>query len=164
MRGLFENFEYVIKDKIDPKTKEPVLDDKTNLRVRVVEYRPVKHGGVLKPGLFARIRLPLGEPYKTLFIPDKALQSDQGKKFVFVVKDQMVKRHYVTLGQAIDKVRVIKEGLSKDDRVIKEGMQQVRENREAKPILEKPPKAPVSPLVELLKGKQLPREFDKVAK
>jgi RND family efflux transporter MFP subunit len=183
MRGLFENFEYVIKDKIDPKTKKPVLDDKTNLRVRVVEYLPVKHGGVLKPGLFARIRLPLGEPYKPLLIPDEALQSDQGRKYVFVVRDQIdpktkkpvidpetskpvqiVEYRAVTLGQAIDGRRVIKEGLSRDDRVIISGMQLVRQGMKVKAIRKEPSRAPVSPLVELLKGKQLPREFDKVAK
>jgi RND family efflux transporter MFP subunit len=40
----------------------------------------------LKPGLFARVRLPIGTAYQATLIPDEALQSDQGRKYVYVVK------------------------------------------------------------------------------
>jgi multidrug efflux system membrane fusion protein len=39
----------------------------------------------LTPGLFCRTRVPIGEPYKAVLVPDAALQTDQGRKFVYVV-------------------------------------------------------------------------------
>src|SRR5262249_45999025 len=41
--------------------------------------------GLLKAGLFTRIRLPLGAPYKAIVIPDEAILSDQERKYVWVV-------------------------------------------------------------------------------
>src|SRR5262249_45265840 len=46
------------------------------------------HKRTILPGLFARIHLPLGQPYQALTVPDQALGSDQDKKFVYVVGDQ----------------------------------------------------------------------------
>jgi RND family efflux transporter MFP subunit len=40
---------------------------------------------VLTPGLFCRTRVPIGEPYKAVLVPDAALQTDQGRKYVYVV-------------------------------------------------------------------------------
>lgn len=45
---------------------------------------------LLKPGLFVRIRLPLGEPYQALLVPQAALGTDQGKKYLLVVNDKNV--------------------------------------------------------------------------
>src|SRR5262249_48404746 len=72
--------------------------------------------GNLKPGLFARIRLPVGQPYKALLVPDEALQSDQGRKFVYVLngKNEVVYRK-VQLGQALQGLRVLKEGVAEGD-------------------------------------------------
>jgi RND family efflux transporter MFP subunit len=41
--------------------------------------------GALKAGLFARVRMPTGNPYRAILVPDEALMSDQGRKYVFVV-------------------------------------------------------------------------------
>ena len=107
--------------------------------------------GVLKPGLFVRIRLPIGTPYKAVLIPDEALLSDQGRKYVYVVnnKNEVVYRP-VSLGQEIQGLRVIKKGLSMGEKVIVSGMQRVRQGAEVSTKDQKPPKAPPSPLARLL--------------
>jgi RND family efflux transporter MFP subunit len=133
--------------------------------------------GNLKPGLFVRIRLPLGNPYPALLIPDEALQSDQGRKLVYVVKDQMdpethkyapvAEYRSVELGQAIKGLRVIKKGLAKGERVIINGMQRVRDGLNVRPQVQAPPQPPASALVKLLTGNrppQIPRQGDRATK
>jgi RND family efflux transporter MFP subunit len=84
--------------------------------------------GLFTPGMFARIQVPGSQPYQALLVPEVAIGSDQARKFVFVVNaDNSVVQKYVTLGQLIDgKLRVIKEGLGPDDRVIVNGMVRAR--------------------------------------
>jgi multidrug efflux pump subunit AcrA (membrane-fusion protein) len=127
------------------------------VRMRGVFQNP---HGVLKSGLFVRIRLPIGKPYEALLIPDEALQSDQGKKYVWVVnKENKAEYRQVRPGQAIGGLRVIKaaekdkqgkEGLAKTDRVIISGMQRVRKEAELDVKMQDPPKPPESPLTRLL--------------
>jgi RND family efflux transporter MFP subunit len=114
----------------------------------------------LKPGLFVRIRLPIGSAYKSILIPDEAVQSDQERKYVWVVNAQnVVEYRSVILGQAVQKLRAIrppekgkegKEGLIEGDRVIISGMQKVRNGATVDVETEKPPSAPEMPLVHLL--------------
>jgi RND family efflux transporter MFP subunit len=81
----------------------------------------------LSPGLFVRVRLLIGNPYRALLIPEQALGTDQGQKYVYVV-DQANKASYrrVKVGRLHEGHRVITEGLTKDDRVIVSGLQRVR--------------------------------------
>ncbi len=44
--------------------------------------------GILTPGLFVRVRLPIGDPHPTLFVREEALASDQGRKIVYVIADE----------------------------------------------------------------------------
>jgi multidrug efflux system membrane fusion protein len=112
--------------------------------------------GMLKSGLFIRIRLPLGKPYQTLLIAAEALQSDQGRTYVYVVNDKnVVTYRRVTVGkQEIDGLRVIKDGLAEGDHVIVSGMQRVRPDTQVETKMRPPPKAPAAPLVKLLSGRQ----------
>jgi RND family efflux transporter MFP subunit len=105
----------------------------------------------LKPGLFVRIRLPLGNPYRALLIPDEALQSDQGRNFIYVLnKDNEVVYRRVELGRTIRKLRVIKKGLKKGERFIVKGMQRVRPGLKVLPTLQKPPRTPKNTLGDVL--------------
>jgi RND family efflux transporter MFP subunit len=113
------------------------------------------HNQLLKPGLFVRIRLPIGAPYKALLISDEALMSDQGRKYVFVVNDKNVAIYRpVVLGQGIHGLRVIKEGLSAGDRVIVSGMQRVRQDMSVQVKMQDPPKPPASPLGRVLRQEE----------
>ena len=79
------------------------------------------------PGLFARIRLPLGEPYRALTIPEQALGSDQDKKFIYVVGDQnKIEYRSVEIGRLQGTQRVILKGIAEGERVVVSGLQRVR--------------------------------------
>jgi RND family efflux transporter MFP subunit len=81
----------------------------------------------LIPGLFARMRLPGSGRYEALLVPDEAIGSDQTQRFAFVVNDQdTVEYRKVDVGPMIDGLRVIRDGLKLEDRVIVNGMQRVR--------------------------------------
>ena len=99
----------------------------------------------LTPGLFVRIRLPLGEKRKALVVSEKALGTDQGERFVYVVTDDnTVKYRPVTVGPLRDGMRVIESGLQAGERIITNGLQRVRPEAkvEAKDV---PMPGPTSP-------------------
>ena len=79
------------------------------------------------PGQFARIRVIGSAPYEALLLPDTAITNDQSRKIVFVVnKDNTVEMRPVTLGPLDEGLRVVREGLKKDDRVVVDGLQRAR--------------------------------------
>jgi RND family efflux transporter MFP subunit len=94
------------------------------------------------PGMFARIRVPGSPVYNALLVPDSAIGSEQIRKFVMVVgPDNVVANKYVTLGQLSDGLRVIKDGLSADDRIIVNGLMRARAGQKVTPQ-EQDPAAP----------------------
>ncbi len=101
------------------------LDESTGtLRSRAVI--PNKDLSIL-PGQFGRVRLIGSSPYEALLLPDTAIATDQSRKIVFVVKDDdTVEARAVELGPLDDGLRVIREGLKGDDRVIIDGIQRAR--------------------------------------
>jgi len=82
---------------------------------------------ILTPGLFVRVRVPVGDRSKALLVSDRAIGTNQGQKFVYVVddKDEVVSRP-VTLGPLRDGLRVIKEGIKRDENIIINGLQRVQ--------------------------------------
>ncbi|WP_414717155.1 efflux RND transporter periplasmic adaptor subunit [Tardiphaga sp. 42S5] len=79
------------------------------------------------PGQFARVRIIASGEYEALLIPDAAVANDQSRKIVMVVKaDDTVEARPVTLGPLDGGLRVIREGLKLDDRVIVDGIQRAR--------------------------------------
>jgi multidrug efflux system membrane fusion protein len=138
------------------------VDNRLNGNTGTIRMRAIfdNSDGIFKAGLFVRCRLPLGKPYKTFLIPDEAIMSDQGRKYVFVVNsDNEVVYRPVTLGQALEGLRAIKlpakgnegkEGIQAGERVIISGMQRVRAGQQVKVKIQAPPKAPMSPLGKLL--------------
>jgi RND family efflux transporter MFP subunit len=133
------------------------VDNRLNGNTGTIRMRGVFKNprGTLKGGLFVRIRLPIGNPYRALLIPDEALQSDQGRKFAYVVDaEDKVEYRSVKLGQAIHGLRVIKEGLQAGERVIVIGMQRVRPKLQVQVQMQAPPRRPESPLKMLLHRNQ----------
>jgi multidrug efflux system membrane fusion protein len=97
----------------------------------------VEHKGVtlLSPNMFVRVRLPIGREHPAVLIPEEAIGSDQGQRFVYVLnKDDEVVRRKVTLGPQEDRLRVVNEfrpespgeGVAPGERVIVSGHQRVR--------------------------------------
>jgi multidrug efflux system membrane fusion protein len=79
----------------------------------------------LLPGMFVRMRIPIApEKRFALLVPDIALGSDQGGRYLLVVdKDDVVQERPVKTGSAVGDLRVITSGLTPDDRVVVSGLQ-----------------------------------------
>ena len=90
---------------------------------------------VFTPGMFARVRVPGSPPYEALLLPDAAIGTEQARRFVIVIDDKDTARpRYVTLGQLTkDGLRVIKEGIGPDDRVVVSGLMQARPGQKVRP-------------------------------
>ena len=83
------------------------------------------------------MRLPLGEPYRALTIPEQALGTDQGQKFVYVVTpapENKVEYRSVEIGRLEGKRRVIHKGVAEGDRIVVSGLQRVRDGAVVNPI------------------------------
>lgn len=85
---------------------------------------------LMSPGMLARIRLSLGPPHLALLVIDRAIQSDQGQKFVYIINAQNKTEYRPVVTGAIqdDGLRVIISGLSAGDRIAVGALQQLRPN------------------------------------
>lgn len=78
----------------------------------------------LLPGYFVRVRIPRGPPAPALLVPEVALGSDQGGRYVLVAnKDNVVEQRKVELGPQAGALRVIESGIAAGDRVVVNGLQ-----------------------------------------
>jgi multidrug efflux system membrane fusion protein len=101
--------------------------------------------GLFTPGMFGRLRVPGSPPYQALLVPDATIGTEQVRKFVYVVDaDNTVRQKYLTLGPLQGDLRVVKDGLSSDDRVIVNGLVRARPGIKVTPVPEgaAPPGAP----------------------
>jgi len=112
------------------------LDNRLDVSTGTLRSRaviPNKDLSIL-PGQFGRVRLIGSSPYEALLIPDTAIATDQSRKIVFVVKDDdTVEAKPVVLGPLDDGLRVIREGLKAEDRVIVDGIQRARVGAKVSP-------------------------------
>lgn len=91
------------------------------------------------PGQFGRVRLIASAPYEGLLVPDTAIATDQARKILFVVKDDnTIEAKPVVLGPLDDGLRVVREGLKPEDRVVVDGLQRVRVGAKVTPHEAKP--------------------------
>ena len=92
------------------------------------------HDLSLLPGQFARVQLIGSAPYEAVMLPDAAVATDQSRKIVFVVgAEDTVQPRPVTLGRIIDGMRVVKDGLKPEDRVVVDGLQRIKAGQKVKP-------------------------------
>lgn len=109
------------------------------IQVRAVFENPLPERGqrALQPGYFARVRVPGGSDYEAFVIDDKAVQSDQAQKVVYVVDEQnIVMPRPIEVGPVINGKRVVRAGLTEKDRVIVNGMAKVRPGMPVQPMTE----------------------------
>lgn len=133
-----------VNNRVDPLTG--------TIQVRGVFPNPKpEHGGLrlFTPGLFVRVRLPIGAPHKAMLVPQAAIGTDQGRKYLLVVNDRnVVEYRPVTTGpeeaggmQVIEPLKIVREegvvrmanesekgedSLTPNDRIIVGGLQKVR--------------------------------------
>lgn len=105
------------------------VDNRLDVRSGTIRVRATVDNadGRLTPGLYARVKMGSGAPHDAVLISDKAIGTDQDKKFVLVV-DAANKTSYrpVTLGASTDGLRVVKAGLKVGERIVVNGIQRVR--------------------------------------
>lgn len=102
------------------------VDVKTGtLRVRA-EFPNKKK--LLRPGMFARVRVDLGTQKDSIEVPERAVVQLQGKTFIWVVNaDNTASQRSVVLGEQVGSNFLVKEGLKAGERIVLEGLQKVRE-------------------------------------
>jgi membrane fusion protein, multidrug efflux system len=104
-----------VDNKVDPSTG--------TIRLRAVVPNPDKR---LAPGLFARVRLAETGTVTAIAIDDKAIMTDQDRKYVYRVgAGDTVERADVKLGRIVDGLRVVTDGLAAGDRVVVTSIQKV---------------------------------------
>ncbi|MEG0859944.1 MAG: efflux RND transporter periplasmic adaptor subunit [Pseudomonas sp.] len=105
------------------------VDNQVNPKTGTIRGRAVfdNSDGQFTPGLYARLKLVGSATYSAVLINDEAVGTDLGKKFVLVMdKDNKAAYRTVELGPKLEGLRIVRSGLSKDDRIVVKGLQRVR--------------------------------------
>ena len=106
-----------------------LVDNQVNAKSGTVRVRAVfdNPDGSLMPGQFAQLRLGRAQPTQALLVNERAVGTDQNKKFVLVVgADNKAAYREVSLGAAVDGLRIVTSGLKSDERIVVNGLQRVR--------------------------------------
>jgi RND family efflux transporter MFP subunit len=114
------------------------LDNQINPKTGTIRWRGVfpNRQQILIPGLFGRIRVPIGRTHQALLVSERALDTDQGQKIVYVVNENNeVLSRPVQLGALHDGLCEITNGLTPGEKVIVGGLQQVRPGMTVEPKL-----------------------------
>ncbi len=91
--------------------------------------------GVLLPGYFARVRVPLETDVNALLVPDAALGTNQGGRYLLVVgPDHIVSEKHVTTGPSQGMLRVVETGLTPDDLLVVDGLQRAAPGQTVEPV------------------------------
>jgi RND family efflux transporter MFP subunit len=127
---LLDENDFVHQGRLD--FVDNVIDKSSGtIRGRAVFSNP---DGVLTPGMFGRIRVPGSPPYQAMLVPEVAIGTEQARKFLLVVApDGTVQQKFPTFGQAVGQLRVVKDGLTPDDRVIVNGLMRARPGQKVTP-------------------------------
>ena len=119
------------------------VDNQLNPQSGTIRIRAVfsNKERVFTPGLFARIKLVGSGRYRAPLILDRALGTDQDKKFVLVLKpDSTVDYRPVQIGRLVEGLRVVTAGLEPGDQIVIDGLQRVRPGMKVAPTV-----APMAP-------------------
>ncbi len=94
---------------------------------------------LLTPGFFVRMRVPAGPKITATLIPDKVISSQQGLKFVFVVKPgKTIERRNIETGAIFEGLRIVRLGLKEGDQVVSTRLQMLQPGMPVAPIPEAP--------------------------
>jgi multidrug efflux system membrane fusion protein len=93
---------------------------------------------LITPGFFVRVRVAGATSYRAALLPDKVISSQQGVKFVFVVKqDNTLERRTIETGTMFDGKRIVKSGLKDGEKVVSTRLQLIQPGMTVKPVEEK---------------------------
>jgi membrane fusion protein, multidrug efflux system len=119
----------ILSDGTPIKGRLQLIDNQVDPRSGTVRVRAVfdNADGKLIPGQFARVRMGHADTQQALMISERAIGTDQDKKFVMVVDaDNKADYRAVTLGEASEGLRVVSSGLKAGERIVVNGLQRVR--------------------------------------
>jgi RND family efflux transporter MFP subunit len=114
------------------------VDNQLNPQTGTIRARAVFSNSdrVFTPGLFARLKLVGSARYKAVLVLDRAVGTDQDKKFVLVLKpDSTVEYRPVQLGRLVDGMRIVRAGLHAGDRIVINGLQRARPGMKVTPTV-----------------------------
>ena len=106
-----------------------LIDNQVDVKSGTIRVRASfdNQDGTLIPGQFARIRMGQAQTVHALLVNERAVGTDQNKKFVFVVgADNKAQYREVALGAPVNGLRVVTEGLKPGERIVVNGLQRVR--------------------------------------
>jgi RND family efflux transporter MFP subunit len=112
------------------------VDNQVNASTGTIQMRGVfpNKDRSLTPGLFVRIRVPVGARHQALLVTDRAVGTDQGEKVLYVVTpDNVVEKRPVRLGPLYEGLREIADGLKLGERVVVDGIQRVHGGMKVEP-------------------------------
>ncbi len=121
------------------------VDNQVNPQTGTLRLRGVfpNEDKALEPGYFARVQLLIGQSHGALLVTERAFDTDQGQKILYVVNDKNeVRSRPIRVGALHDGLRVIEEGLQPGERVIVNGLLQVRPGITVEPKLVDMPVSP----------------------
>src|SRR5690606_14571897 len=103
--------------------------------------------GLIKPGMFVRLKIPVSDPHPAVLVPDTAIGTDQATRFVYVINDQHeIEQRSVELGDRRGSQRVILSGVQEGEAVLVAGLQFVQRCMKVDPQLAAQPPAESSDL------------------
>jgi RND family efflux transporter MFP subunit len=114
------------------------VDNQVNPKTGTLRVRGVfpNKDQSLSPGFFARVRVPIGPPHQALLVSDRALDTDQDQRSLYVVNDtNKVVSRPIRVGALHDRLRAIEDGVKQGERVIVNGLQLVRPGITVEPTL-----------------------------
>jgi len=101
------------------------------LRARVEVANPQ---GTISPGMFIRLKVPVGPEEQALLVPEEALGADQGQRYVYVINgENVIEYRRVEVGLLTEGRRVILSGVSAGDRIVVTGLQRIRPKAKVAP-------------------------------
>lgn len=112
------------------------LDNRVDPSTGTIRIRGVFdfENGLLGPGLFVRVRIPAGLPYQAVLVPERSVASDQGQKYVVVVKeDNTAEFRPVQLGTLFETMQAIRKGVNAGETVVVDGLLKVRPGQKVEP-------------------------------
>jgi RND family efflux transporter MFP subunit len=119
------------------------VDNVVNEQTGTIRLRAVvaNTDEVITPGLFGRLRLPGSPPYPAILVPDSIIVSDQAQKIVYVVgPDDVVEARPIRPGPRELGLRIVREGLTGEERLVISGIQRAFPGR---PVTPEPGEIPV---------------------
>jgi RND family efflux transporter MFP subunit len=118
------------------------VDNQLNPQTGTIRARAVLQNpdGFFTPGMFARVRLLGRSEYSALLVDDRAVNTDQNRKYVFLLAGNKIEYRAIELGRVFNGLRIVRKGLKAGDLIVVDGAERVHPG-----IVVKPQTVPMAP-------------------